>query len=163
MTHRLLVGLMLVVSTTLPAQLRPDDPEYRHPETAVLLELLVPGGGHFYAGESKKGAFLLGGSVAALGAGLAGTIASRDPCERELRFDAFDRCVREGGFNWAPFAIGAATAIGIRVYGLITADDAARRANVRRQDAAGRTPLRPVLAAQRGGGARLGFEVSLGL
>jgi hypothetical protein len=162
MSRRLVIALFLVATTKLPAQLRPGDPEYRDPGTAVLLELLVPGGGHFYAGESKKGAFLLGGSIAAVTAGLAGTIASGDRCERDLQFDAFNRCVRDNGFNWTPFALGAMAAIGIHLYGLIDADDAARRANTRRQGATGRVLVRPVLAAARGGGARFGFELPLG-
>jgi hypothetical protein len=161
MSRRLLIALLLVASTELPAQLRPGDPGYRDPGTAVLLELLVPGGGHFYAGESKKGAFLLGGSVAAVAAGFAGTIASVDICDHDLSFDAFDRCVRDAGFNWTPLAFGAAVALGLHLYGLIDADDAARRANAVRQGAA-RMPLRPVLVAQSGGGARVGFEVPLG-
>jgi hypothetical protein len=162
MSHRLLIALSLVASTQLRAQVGPDHEGYRDPGTAVLLELLVPGGGHFYAGESAKGALLLGGSVAAVTAGFAATMASRDPCEREVQFDAFNQCVRGSGLNWTPLVIGAATAIGIHLYGLIDADDAARRANTRRLGATARPPMRPVLAAQRGGGAHVGVQVSLG-
>lgn len=158
MTHRIFLALLLLGATELSAQVTPGDARYRSPDTALLLEYLMPGWGHFYAGETKRGAFLLVGSVGAAGAGLVGTLASQDRCDSR-NFGAFNRCVDENHINWAPLAVGLGVAVGIRLYGLFDADDAARRANAR--GLASVAPVRPVVAARPGGETRLGLELTL--
>ena len=89
---------------------------YKDPGTATLFSVLLTGGGQFYAGETKKGAVLLG---LGLGSFIAGAALSTSSC------DYYDGC----STNAAPLAIGALAYLGTWIYGIADAGAAARRQN----------------------------------
>lgn len=99
-------------------------PEYRDPATATAISALVPGGGHFYAGESVTGVTLMATSVGAPLIGLALTARS------EERICNGYECRTE--VNLTPLLVGAAVTLGAYAYGLADAPRAADRANRRR-------------------------------
>jgi hypothetical protein len=161
MSRRLMLALALVLatSTDLRAQLRPGDPGYKDPGMAILVEVLVTGGGHFYAGETKRGLALLGGSVGAIVAGAVATLATSDFCEGEFGYGDSDPCDDQAeDINWAPFAVGVVAALGIKVYGLVDAPAAARRSNTRRVSA--RPRAEPIIATGRHGETRVGLRLA---
>src|SRR5262245_54755346 len=82
--------------------------EYRKPETAFCLACLIAGGGHFYTGETRKGAALLGIAAGSLiaGAALSGG-DDYDGCNYNP--ETFE-CESSGGHT--PLLIGAGIAAG---------------------------------------------------
>ncbi|MGH7713095.1 MAG: hypothetical protein ACREOG_17525 [Gemmatimonadaceae bacterium] len=153
-----LFASLLIAFTELPAQLRRGDPGFKDPTTALVLEIVVPGGGHLYSGETAKGVLLLGGSVGAATAGFLTTWASRDHCESTFMMMQGNDCTANH-FNWTPLAIGAAVAVGLRIYGLASAPGAAERANARAARAIRTLPVRPLISVPSAGETRLGFEI----
>lgn len=99
-------------------------PEYRDPAMATALSILVPGGGHFYAGETATGATLVATGIGAPLIGLGLTVRSEERVcnDYECRTEA----------NLAPLFVGAAVMVGTYVYGIADAGRAADRANRRR-------------------------------
>ena len=91
--------------------------------TAVLWSVFVPGSGHIYAGEKRKGLALL--ASAGLGASLfAMSLEHDEGCD-------YDVCsVREA--NPTGLVVGGAAIVGAWAYGLIDSRRAARRHNERR-------------------------------
>jgi hypothetical protein len=88
---------------------------YKDPGTATLFSVVLTGGGHFYSGESKKGAMLLG---IGLGSFVVGAAASTASC------DGYSCST-----NTTPLVLGALAYMGTWVYGIMDAGDAARRHN----------------------------------
>ena len=120
---RLTLALVLLVAAsaasaqTEPAR-QPPPAGYKDPGTATLFGVLVTGGGHFYSGETGKGLALLGIGT---GAYLAGALVTASSCDNSSGCD-----------NVAPLLAGAGVALGTWIYGIIDADDAARRTNAER-------------------------------
>lgn len=88
---------------------------YKDPGTATLYSVGLPGGGQLWAGETTKGALILGTAVLAPVAGYA--IAS-STCS------GFD-C------SLTPVYVGSLASLGAWIYGIVGAGDAARRCNER--------------------------------
>ncbi len=88
---------------------------YKDPGTATLFSVLLTGGGHFYAGDTKKGAVLLGVGVGSLIAAAAATGASCNgySCSSST----------------APLLLGSLAYLGTWVYGIADSGNAARRHN----------------------------------
>jgi hypothetical protein len=88
---------------------------YKDPGTATLFSVLLTGGGHFYSGDSKKGAVLLGIGLGSLIAGAAATSASCDAYSCST--------------STAPIVVGSLVYLGTWIYGIADAGSAARRHN----------------------------------
>lgn len=96
----------------------------KDPATAVLLSVLVVGGGHFYAGESGTGFFLLGSSLVASTAGFLATTSTLDTtCS-----GTFD-CESEP--NYTPLILGVVYSAGAYLYGIIDSARATHEFNQR--------------------------------
>ena len=120
----IVLALLLVLGNTRALAQRPTSPEYRDPVVATALSLLVPGGGHFYAGETATGVTLVATGFGAPLVGLALTMRS----ERRI-CDGYG-CQTE--VNLTPFLVGSGVMLGAFVYGIADAGRAADRANRRR-------------------------------
>lgn len=92
---------------TSTAQAQQSNQSPKDPTTATLISVVLTGGGHFYAGDNKTGAILLGIGV---GAPLIGASASNIE-------------------NFTPLYLGLAASLGAWVYGIATSADAAREYN----------------------------------
>lgn len=93
----------------------------KDPATALLFSILIPGGGHLYAGETGKGSFLLVVGMAAPTAGLL--LSSYGSVE-------YDR----GGYeyhepNLTPMYVGVAAGLAAWIYGIADAGPAVERHN----------------------------------
>jgi hypothetical protein len=120
--------------------------EYKDAATGTLFALFLTGGGHFYAGEPRRGALLLGGSVASVIAGAALSQFDDDcwPCKRDVR----------------PFQIGIATSVGLWLYGVFDAHRAADRENDRRYFRYSALPAaEPLLESSPSGATRVGLRL----
>ncbi len=167
--HGALTGPLASSAPATPAQQQPAQPPYRggtagqqvplqvatgvpdkSPGTPRLFAVLITGGGHLYAGETTKGLTLMGIS---LGAWLAGTALSSPSCS----FSGFDASCDDG---LGPLYLGAAVAGATWIYGILDADDAARRQNTRLASMAN-ADLRPHLSSRSDGATRVGLSVSL--
>lgn len=122
-TMRLSLALAFLVSasavsaqTSPQTTYQPPPPGYKDPGTATLFGVLITGGGHFYSGETGKGLALLGIGT---GAYVVGAVATASSCN-----SYGDSCD-----NVAPLLLGAGVALGTWIYGIVDADDAARRTN----------------------------------
>jgi TM2 domain-containing membrane protein YozV len=119
----------------------------KSPGTATLLSAAVPGGGQLYAGETVKGAVLLG--VAAVGAGVAVSAVDRQTCTGFGCASEFETFYEVDGTR---LAAGLGIAGAAWLIGVVDAPGAARRAN-RRADLA--------VAPRLGGGATVSLRVGL--
>lgn len=134
---------------------------YREPQKAFCLACLIAGGGHFYTGETKKGAALLGIAAAGLiGGAVLSSGESDDPFDCEYDPETFE-CEPES--NRTPLLIGAGVAAASWVYGIIDARPSAARVNARNghQIGGAAVEMQPVLGLSRGGepGAGVHFRV----
>lgn len=96
-----------------------DRPSRKEPGTATLVSILVTGGGQMYAGDTKRGLMMLGGSVGAIvvGTALSGGVSCGDySCSAG---------------SYTPLYLGALAAVGIWVYSIVDAAPTARRMNQR--------------------------------
>jgi hypothetical protein len=125
---------------------------YKDPGTSTLLSVVVPGGGQLYSGETGKGLALLGVGLGGLTVGVAMTSSSVG-----VSCEGFS-C--EDDTNYVPMALGYVAFFGSWIYGIIDADDSARRMNVKR-GLAGLIPegVTPVLGPTGRGGTELGVSV----
>ena len=107
------------------AQARPYG--YKDPQTAMLMGLALPGGGHFYAEETGTGMLIMG---AGLGGPLIGYELTRTSGDRVCPEDAqVTMDCRVVDKTWTPLYVGAAVGVTAWVLGALDADNAARRAN----------------------------------
>jgi hypothetical protein len=89
---------------------------YRNPRAALILGSLIPGAGHIYAGEYWRGIVNYEGTVATLGLGVMGILASNlcwERCNRGVQVlgDAMGVVVIGAGiWKWASTARDAAHA-----------------------------------------------------
>ena len=103
----LLSGLIALPTRAQEQQQRPR-PLQKDPSAATVFAIVLPGGGHIYAGETTKGLVMLGTATAAP---VAGSLLGRE--------------------STVPRWTGSLVAIGIWIYSLVDAAPAARRANAR--------------------------------
>lgn len=123
---RFLLALTFIVLAPLAAAqeapptqtYQPPPPGYKDPSTATLFGVLITGGGHFYSGETGKGLALIG---IGYGSYIAGAVVTAASCN-----SSGSDCD-----NVAPLLVGAGVALGSWIYGIVDADDAARRTNAR--------------------------------
>jgi TM2 domain-containing membrane protein YozV len=108
--------------------------QYKDGTTATLLSLLIIGGGQIYAGETGKGLIMLLGSAVAIGVGYAASNCGSYGCE-----------------TTGPLVGGYVFALGMWVYSLADAHNAAARHNARAPRTAIDPRIIPVveLGAQR--------------
>jgi hypothetical protein len=102
-----------VSTPVLYAQVHPAG--YKDPTTSLLISVVVPGGGHLYSGETKKGAIILGTAIGGpiIGATIAVGSASNGSTS---------------GIG-AGLLLGYGAALGAWVYGMVDSGNAARRHN----------------------------------
>jgi hypothetical protein len=141
-----------VVSTPAVAQ-QAVGPGYKDPGTAMIVSVLIPGGGQLYTGETGRGLTIMGVGLGGLVLGVAATTSSVGiSCD-----DDFD-C--EDDTNYLPMAAGYLAYFGSWIYGIIDADDSAGRMNTKR-GLARAVPgnVSPVVAPAARGGAEVGVTV----
>jgi hypothetical protein len=126
-------------------------PSYKDPGTATRIAGLITGGGHVYAGETKKGLLLLGGSLGSVISGYMLTLAA---CST----DHLDTSCSLASL--APYVLGVLGAAGFWAYGVVDAPEAAKRANARNGYAA--LPVEPLLGVNARGQATVGLRLSVG-
>ncbi len=119
---------------------------YKDPGTATLYSIGIPGGGQLWAGETKKGALLLGTAVAAP---VVGYVIAASTCSG-YGYDC----------SLTPIYLGSAAALGAWIYGIIDAGDAAERHNARNGLTDARIRVRPKMDRQ-GGEKAYGFQLSM--
>lgn len=152
--NRLISALVLAFAFSATPALGQTAPPYgyKDPGTSTLISVLVPGGGHLYSGETRKGATLLGVGLGGLVVGVAMTTSSVS-----ASCDSFS-CSDDT--NYAPMALGYLAYFGTWIYGIVDAGDSAHRMNARR----GFTRLlpesvSPLVEPGSGGGTGLGLSV----
>ncbi|HEU5183334.1 MAG TPA: hypothetical protein VFU01_02125 [Gemmatimonadaceae bacterium] len=111
-----------------PAAVAQQGHELKSPTAARLVGLVVPGGGHMYAGEVGHGILYMAGIPGVL---LAGALADAPVCALEALGSS--ECERNGLWTASLIVAGAAWA-----WSIFDAGRAAHRTNARR---AGRTSL----------------------
>lgn len=132
--RRFLPLFVLSLILVVPVQAQDDSseqrpPGYKSPQTARLMGLALPGGGHFYAEEPQTGMLIFGVGFGAPVLGYELTRTSREvECPEEAV--SIDECTEDQ--NFVPLYIGAAVGVAAWALGFADADDAARRANERR-------------------------------
>jgi hypothetical protein len=128
-------------------------PGYKNPTAAMLISVLLPGAGHFYTGETKRGALLLGVGVGGLVVGTAMSVSS-------VGLSCDDDFSCEDDTNYLPLIVGYGAYLGSWLYGIVDADASAQRMNTRRGFAFGGTQVQPLAAVDGEGAASLGFRVT---
>lgn len=125
MTKLLFVlALVCAVSTPAAAQ-QAAGPGYKDPGTAMIVSVLIPGGGQLYSGETGRGLTIMGVGLGGLVLGVAATTASVGvSCDDDFN------C--EDDTNYLPMAAGYLLYFGSWIYGIIDADDSAARMNAKR-------------------------------
>jgi|GEM_PF-2976863 len=128
---------------------------YKDPDTALVLSILLAGGGHIYAGESGKGAALLLAGPVALALGLAGTLekSSIDPIVQRGACYYYGSNMGQNSYcepdlvtgyethvDMTPTYIAYGVAVGAWIYGMVDGPKAAMRANDRNGFAAEVSP-----------------------
>ncbi|MGH7459719.1 MAG: hypothetical protein ACRERX_21235 [Pseudomonas sp.] len=144
-------------NSAAPASFAAAQEGHRNPETAFCLACLIAGGGHFYTGETTKGAVLAGIAAGALIGGAA-LSSSGDYGDCEYNPETFD-CEESNGR--LPLWIGAGIAAGSWLYGIIDARASAERVNARNGRQGAVIDTRPWLGLRRGQpSAGLQFQLS---
>lgn len=129
-----LAGPSNVSCTATPAA-----PEgYKEPGIAILIAVLVPGGGHLYTGEVGKGLTLLAVGYGGIAAGDVIGISSG---------------------NAAPIAVGALAYLGAWIYGIADAGPSANRVNALHGLGSVSSHVSPVAEAGFGGTMNLGLSL----
>jgi hypothetical protein len=121
-------------------QVRPEG--YKDPTTSLILSIVIPGGGQFYSGDTKKGAIIIGTALGGIIIGSSLAVGSAES--------------GSGSGVGAGLLLGYAAYLGAWIYGMVDASDAAHRHNVQLGIAAG---LRPVVAPLNNGSVGLGLSI----
>ena len=108
----------------------PGSPGYKDPTMAQIFSAVVIGGGQFYSGDTSKGLMLAGlgyGSFIVAPMVLSGLIAEdyEDCWEDDWSSDCYDTAASAPAIIYGAWAVG----LGTWVYGIMSADDSAKRAN----------------------------------
>lgn len=115
---------------------------YKNPDVAMVVSIIAPGAGHFYAGEPGKGGVLLALGLGGVLLGTAMTVESS---------------------NILPFVIGYGTYLGTWIYGLVDSRAAAERTNQKlSKPVAERISSRitPIIALGSEGATHVGLRLS---
>lgn len=124
---------------------------YKEPGTAMLIGVAIPGGGHFYTGETKRGLTLLGIGLGGMFVGTAMTAGSISAsCSG---FSCQDDT------NYLPMAVGYLAFFGSWIYGILDADDSARRMNARRGLSSATIHAEPVIQPGESGAVDMGLKL----
>lgn len=127
---------------------------YKDPTMATIMSVIIPGGGHLYSGETRKGAMILGVGVGGLVLGSALTVGSADiDCDFDDDFECDDDT------SYLPAAAGYLLYLGSWVYGIMDASNSADRMNASRGIAIGGVEVQPAVAVGEKGSARVGLEL----
>ena len=134
-----LIAVAAVLFCTSPAIAQQQQPVgYKDPGIATIISVVVPGGGQMYAGETKRGAMLLGVGMGGVLLGSALTV--------------------ETG-SGLPVMAGSLLYLGTWIYGIMDASDSAARMNAQRGLAIGDMELQPTIEMKPQGETRVGFEL----
>lgn len=148
-SQRLFIAAAASLLCALPAAAQDHPAGYRDPNMATIVSVLVPGGGHLYSGETKKGAMILG-------IGLGGLVLGTALSVESVGCDGLD-CDTDA--NYLPMTAGYLVYLGSWVYGIMDASDSAARMNARRGLAIGGVQVEPAVGVQPRGGTRVGLEL----
>ena len=127
---------------------------FRDPTTARVLGTVVPGAGHVYATEYRRGAALYFGTVSTIGLGALSYVI--DACT----FTFTTQC--DPGPQWPHRTVGViaiGAGVGMWIYSSIDAPRAARRANERHRRR--KASIAPLVEPRRG--ARGGVNAGIGI
>lgn len=149
---RIVIAAVLVLLAAAPAHAQTATPPagYKDPGTAMLIGLLVPGGGQMYAGETKRGVTILGVGMGSLLAGSMLSLKESSDCLEGLECS--------GGLGTTPLLLGYLGYLAAWGYGVLDADDSAERVNASRGLAVAGMAVEPI-AAPSPGGTRLGVQL----
>ncbi|HRR07559.1 MAG TPA: hypothetical protein PLO56_02610 [Rhodothermales bacterium] len=96
----------------------------KDPDTGLIFSILLPGGGHLYSGETKKGLLILGSAILLP---VVGTTISAARCTSTLYgYDSLSGC------SFGAAALGYIAAIGAWGYGIYDAKASVHRTNALR-------------------------------
>lgn len=140
-------ALLFLSTAPLAAQQNAPPAGYKDPGTATLMSVAIAGGGQMYAGEITRGLMIMG---VAYGAPIAGYMVGSAAC-------AGGAC----GLGLISLLGGSALGFGAWIYGVLDADDSARRMNAKNGFKVGAVRVQPRLGVARSGGAALGFQIQL--
>ncbi len=145
-----LVAAAAALLCVRPAAAQQHPAGYKDPSTATIMSVIVPGGGHLYSGETRKGAMILG---VGLGGLVLGTALSVDSvgCDEDLNCDTDP--------SYLPMAAGYLLYLGSWVYGITDASNSADRMNASRGISIRGVEVQPAVAAGASGGTRVGVEL----
>jgi hypothetical protein len=127
--------------------------QFKSPTTARIIGI-IPGAGHMYAGETKRGFAYLGGLIA-LGV-VGGTMVAVD-CAADT-YSTDNSCDSSAGENLLTAAV-----IGVWGWSIYDAGRAAQRTNAKQQGLRVSlilAPLRSRAVASRGRGVKLGLSIA---
>lgn len=141
LTRTVLLFAVLSAGTAHAQSTQPSG--YKDPGTAMIISVLIPGGGQIYSGETQRGLTLLGIGLGGLVVGTAISASS----------------TADGDTNFAPLALGYLAYLGSWAYGIVDADDSAERMNSKRGLAIGGAQVMPVLAIAPTGGTGVGINI----
>jgi len=130
-------------------QVQDERPSRKDPGTATLMSLLVIGGGQIYAGDTKRGLIMLGGSYGALIAGVA--LSSSGSCDFYTTFTCSES-------SYAPLYVGVLAYLGIGVYSILDASPTAKRMNIRNGYKV--NTITPLLQSGANGTQQLGLRIA---
>lgn len=147
-TSALLTALVLAA---LPARAQTTSPGFKDPGTAMIISVLVPGGGQVYSGETKRGLTIFGAGVGSLILGSALAVDEASDCAYE------GDCASAGG-STAPLMLGYLGYLAAWGYGVYDAQDSAKRMNQQNGFNVAGFTVEPLAAPSREG-TRLGLQV----
>jgi hypothetical protein len=130
MQIRTVLVLLVMIAITFSANAQQVKPSFKKKGDATVLSVLIPGGGHLYAGESGKGLGLLGVGVGGVVLGSALVSCS----------GAFE-CATA---NFNPLYVGLAVSVGAWIYGIADSGKAVARANERNGYTAASFQIKPI-------------------
>lgn len=140
----IVLGLVLGTGETLSAQELGIEP--KSPQVAQLYALLCPGCGHFYSGETVKGAVIATVSVGAVFGGMVAQMNQKPrlECDTPQLHGSTPEC-RARGDSLKPMLVGTAIGLAGYLYGLIDAGPSARRMRAKSGFEVGPFEMRPSL------------------
>lgn len=154
----------LFLATSAPADAQERRFEEKNPAIALGFAWLCPGCGHFYTGETTKGAVIATVSVGSMLTGMAiqfsrSTRSMNDLHGRcRLASDPFD-CAKVRN-DFTPILVGGAIGLAGYLYGLIDAGPSARRMNERNGGGFGALDIRPHVAEDGSVRTQLGIRLA---
>lgn len=145
----------VLMAAAVPASGQERIVEARDPAVAIGLAWLCPGCGHFYSGETTKGALIAGISV---GSVMGGLVVQLKQSARYTNLNCQTTVGRldcnEPSMDLTPILVGGAIGLAGYVYGLIDAGPSARRMNERNGLAFRELTVGPAVAPDGSLGAR---------